>query len=44
MEKWQILKSAIEMKSQWNFVEHFAIYVKSIYIQIQLDFNIEHIW
>ena len=26
-----------------NFLEHFAIYVRSVYVQFQLDFNIKHV-
>ena len=31
------------IKSEWNFLEHFAIYVKIVYIQISMDFNIKHV-
>ena len=39
-----IVKSFSKLvKSQWNFLEHFAIYVRSVYIQIQMNFNIKHV-
>ena len=31
-------------KFPWNFLEYSSIYARSIYIQIQMDFSIEHIW
>ena len=32
------------VKSPWNFVEHFICSLQSAYIQIQMDFNIEHVY
>ena len=31
------------VKFQYNFLEYFAIYVRSVYLQNQIDFNIKHV-
>ena len=32
------------VKSYWNFLEHFAINVRNVYLKIHIDFNIEHVF
>ena len=31
------------VKSRSNFQEHFAAYVRSVYIQISMDFSLKHV-